>query len=37
MPYRELIGVSGFFVGGWVLLAWVKLRLWDWQACREQK
>ncbi len=31
MPVRELIGWSGVFIAGPLLLAWGKVRLWEWQ------
>lgn len=34
---RTLIGLSGFFVAGPILLAWVKIRLWDWQRDRDRR
>jgi hypothetical protein len=34
VPYRELIGLSGFAIAIPLLLGWCKLRLWDWQASR---
>lgn len=31
MPVRELLGLSGIFVGAGLLFAWAKLRLWEWR------
>lgn len=33
---RTLIGLSGFAVGIPLLVAWVKVRIWDWQASKER-
>jgi len=31
---RTLIGLSGFFIAIPLLIAWVKVRYWDWLASR---
>lgn len=33
---RPLIGLSGFAIAIPILVAWLKVRLWDWQKEREQ-
>ncbi len=34
---RLLIGLSGMFVGIWVLIGWAHWRYWVWLAEREKK
>jgi hypothetical protein len=33
----SILALSGFFIAGPLLLAWVKIRLWDWQANRDRR
>jgi hypothetical protein len=37
MSIREQIGLTGFAIGIPLLLAWVKIRIWEWQASRERR